>query len=89
MRMTLRIKKIYFDRILNNTKIVEYRSYKPFYKNLENATSIMFYYQTTQRLLVDVISVKIIKKPEFLNQSKINFTDQVYEILIKNPRLII
>lgn len=88
MIVTLRIKKVYFDAIANGEKTVEYRSVKPFYRNLADPslTHVMLHYQKAPRLLCDVVKVRKIKCPKFLRESGIDFTDRVYAIHLANPR---
>jgi hypothetical protein len=86
----LRIKQIYFDAILAGLKRYEYRSVKPCYSGLPNATVLALHYQRPRRMLVDVVQVQVVPThsvPE-LAHSDIAFTDTVYRVELANPRLI-
>ncbi len=66
MRTTLRIKKIYMDRIRVGEKSVEYRKNSPYYRALlkKSPTTLLLHYQKRERLLVQVTSVRLIKRPK-------------------------
>ena len=90
MYKVLRIKKIYFEKILSGEKVFEYRSIKPYYDFLKDKdlTHLIFHYQGRKYLKVTVISVRKIKRPKSLEKSQIYFTPKVYKIGLSNPRLI-
>jgi len=81
---TLRIKKMYFDKILTGEKRKEYRAVKPFYKFLEDPelSEIVFHYQQPRRLRCKVLKVRKIKTPARLKDSPIGFGSRVYEITL-------
>ena len=66
MRTTLRIKKVYMDRIRVGTKTVEFRKNSPYYRALfsKRIELLSLHYQRKERLLVEVKSVRLIDKPE-------------------------
>ncbi len=83
--LTLRIKKIYFDRILSGEKKVEYRDFTPYYKRLirdrqEPLNYLYLHYQDTRGLVVKVTGVKVVKTPQSLKESKIPFGPKVFKI---------
>lgn len=89
---TLRIKKIYFDRILSGEKKAEYRDYKPFYTSLLEPipTWIIFHYQNPRdKLIARVLGVEVIDTPERLKVSAIPFGEKVYEIKLGRIKKII
>ena len=90
MIISLNIKKCYYFQILNGIKTIEYRSIKPFYKNLKKPikkiifiTYLSINWKDQRKIIVNVNEIKIIKKPKFLNKSKIKFTKNVYAIYFK------
>lgn len=90
-RVTLRIKKIYFDRIESGEKIIEYRDFKPYYERIFEkgiVKEVLFHYQGIPKLLVDVENIKVIKTPKRLKESAIPFGPNVYAIKLKNPKRV-
>lgn len=87
---TLRIKRIYFDRILSGDKKIEFRDYKDFYHRLfkKNPTHLILHYQGKRKLLVEVSSVEVIPTPDRLKESKIKFSEKVYAIHLGRSGLI-
>lgn len=97
MNLTLRIKKVYFDRILNGDKFIEYRDKKPFYnrilRNKDQFKTLILHYQKPCRLKCEITAVKIIslkeaKKitpKEFVGD--IHFAPDLYAIHFRNPKL--
>ena len=87
---TLRIKKIYFDAIKNGSKPNEYRSNTPFYKRLFKTTPnfIFLHYQGEVGLVVQVKSLRLIKKPAKFKDSEILTTDKIFKISLGTSRLV-
>ncbi len=82
--ISLRIKKIYFDRILEGTKKVEYRACKDFYTRMLDETEgpikrLVLHYQSARRLIVKVKRIDLIETPGHLDRTLIP-TEQVYAI---------
>lgn len=78
--LTLSIKKIYFDRILNGEKIYEYREKKPYFDRIFGSRKIDFlelHYFKEEKLIIEVLDVEIID-----NNLDSNFlkTDKLYKI---------
>ena len=70
--ITLRIKKVYFDKILSGEKKVEYRDLKDYYVKLfegQEIGALKLHYQGQESLIIDVEKIELIEKPENLNQS--------------------
>lgn len=90
-RLTLRIKKVYFDEILEGKKTSEYRANSDFYRNLIEKhpyTILRLHYQSVRQVECDIDRIRLIKNTlEPKLRAFIN-TKMIYEILIKNPRLI-
>lgn len=82
--VSLRIKKVYFDRIANREKLVEYRDFKPFYARLSSPETryIRFHYQTSAYLLVKIKGIDVVDTPERLRLSSIPFGARVYAIAL-------
>ena len=87
---TLRIKKIYIDRILKGDKKIEYRDFKPFYHSIfkEIPTHLILHYQRPRKALVEVTSIEIIPTPDRLKDSDISFGPKVYAIHLGKSREI-
>lgn len=81
---TLRIKKIYFDRILSNEKKIEYRDFKSFYFKLSSGDVqyIRFHYQANIFIICEILKIEIIDTPEHLKKSNIRFGPAVYAIYL-------
>ena len=81
---TLRIKKIYFDRILINEKKIEYRDFKSFYYKLSSGSIeyIRFHYQSNIFIISEILKIEIIDTPEHLKNSNIRFGPAVYAIYL-------
>jgi len=81
---TLRIKKVFYDKIKTGEKNTEYRSDKLYYQRLfaKKVTSVILHYQARKYLLVEVLEINRIPKPERFKNSEILTTDYVYEIKI-------
>lgn len=90
MRITLRIKKIYFDKIERGEKLVEYRAVKPYYDRLikSEIKEILFHYQIGPKLLVKVDNIRKIKTPKRLLDGPINFGSHVYAIYLSEPKRV-
>jgi len=80
MKITLAIKKIYYDQIKNGVKKTEYRQFSDYYKKLfdKNPKEIMFHYQTKEKMHVKIKKIDIIDnfipvkdRPVFLKTNKI------------------
>lgn len=83
----LRIKKVFFDKIKSGEKISEFRNKTEFYDKLlkNRPKKIVFHFQKKERLLVDVIDISIIPKPQRFINSTILTTDRIYKIDVSNP----
>lgn len=87
----MRIKKKYLVAIALGEKNNEYRSVKKFYNYLTNPDLkyLVFHYQDSVRLKVEVKSVTVIDTPQRLRENKdINFADQVYDIQLGERHFI-
>lgn len=88
----LRIKRIYFDRILSGEKKSEFRDAKPYYTSLlePKPDFILFHYQNPRdKIIARVLSVEKIPTPERLKVSAIPFGPEVYEIKLGKVKKII
>jgi hypothetical protein len=68
---TMRIKKIYFDAILDGSKRIEYRAVKPYYGWLETIPTpflLRLHYQKRTALTVIVEEVNRITRPRFVDE---------------------
>jgi len=92
--VTLRIKRVYFDQILNGSKKVEYRAVKPFYERLfrdvSSIKTLTLHYQQERKLIADIVSIKRMPLPkEFDNDpDRFDFGNECFAIRVKNVRLI-
>lgn len=79
---TMRIKRIFLERILSGEKTVEYRDCKPFYAFLQSPDIkyIRLHYQTNVSWVFEVKGISIIDTPERLKKSLIPFGPKVYAI---------
>lgn len=87
--LNLRIKKKYFDLIASGEKTSEFRSDSDYYKGrLENRDwkQIILHYQRDARLLCEIISIKLVDTPDYLDR-KIITTKKCWEIKLKKPKL--
>lgn len=84
----LRIKRVYFDRILSGKKKSEYRARKAYYSFLEakNLKKLRFHFQTDEYIEVNVKKIRVIKTPKNLNP-EIEWGDEVYKIDFERPVL--
>lgn len=84
--VTMRIKKTYFDSINRGEKTSEYRDFTPFYQSLFKTPPNFLYlhYQGPTGLVCEVKSIKKIKTPAILKQSKIPFGEHVFKIDLGN-----
>lgn len=87
---TLRIKKVYFDQILEGTKTVEWRSFTPFYQRIfsRQPTRLRLHYQQPRVLEADILRIDVVDKPESMRDSPWVTTDRVFKISIANAQLI-
>lgn len=78
---TLRIKRVYFDRILNGEKRREFRKVSPYYESLFKVKPkrLKLHYQQAARLEVEVLRIRKIKTPKHLDPS-LGFGEKVFEI---------
>lgn len=88
--LVLTIKKYYFDKILSGDKVFEYRDYKPFYINRfqKQYSHLVLHYQKGVKLIAQIVDVKLIKKPKHLKHSPYLKNNMVYQIEIKNPKIL-
>jgi len=70
MIKTLRIKRVFFNEIKSGIKKIEYRDFKPFYKRLfkEKINWLKIHYQGKEKLLVEVLKIRIIKPNKSLKE---------------------
>jgi ASC-1-like (ASCH) protein len=83
--MSLRIKKVYFDKIKSGEKTVEYRKNSKFYRRLfaKKITSLTFHYQKPPQLTVKILDIRLIKKPaKFANDETLP-TKKIYAIYLE------
>ena len=91
---SLRIKKIYFDEIKAGSKKIEYREKKPYYDSRlrKKLTHIIFHYQKSAKILVEVKSIRVINAPKKLipEMKKLNFknTKKIYAITLGRSRTL-
>lgn len=80
-RCTLRIKRVYFDRILNGEKKREFRKVSPYYEALfsKKPKTLKLHYQQAAKLEVEVLKIRKIKTPKHLDPA-LGFGDRVFEI---------
>jgi len=86
--LTLRIKKVFLQKIRQGEKTIEYRNNSPFYravfKNRKQWTHLRLHYQNTSDvLIVPIKSIRLIKKPQHLSNSPFVTTDKVWAISIE------
>lgn len=88
--LTLRIKKKYFDQILDGSKKYEYRADKPFYSKLEttNYTHVLLHYQGTRQVMCSIVKIEKIKNPLTGAELELVPSKWVYRIELKNPKLL-
>lgn len=91
--VTLRIKRVYFDKILAGTKLVEYRDVKPYYERLfqdsASITTLRLHYQRGPMLEARVDSVRRIPRPAHLDSTGITFANaETFAIVLRNARQI-
>lgn len=91
LNINLRIKKIYFDQILSGEKTSEYRRDDPYFQKMlfkKHYKTITFHYQIEKRLQCDILQIKKIKNPLLKQKLPFLMTKMVFEIRLKNPRLL-
>jgi ASC-1-like (ASCH) protein len=89
--VTMTIKKIYFDQILEGKKTVEYRDFKDYYiRKFEGLgpTHIRLHYLGDKMLEAKVANIRVIKPPAFLRESGVDFGNRVFAIELKTPKLL-
>lgn len=88
MRLILRIKKIYLEKIASGEKTSEYRSNTSFYQKRLFAKSfdqVEFHYQSNDRVICKIESISLIKRPDFIDPVIVP-TVKCFEIKLKNAR---
>lgn len=87
---TLRIKKVFFDQILDGSKTKEYRDAKDFYDRLFAIVpdELLLHYQKGRKLRVQVRGLRRIKTPKRLKNSICGFGSHVYCISLGKARLV-
>lgn len=87
---TLRIKKKYFDQIESGEKTAEFRSNTPFYQSLfkEKPSFLYLHYQGPVGLVVEVKSIRLIKKPVRFKDSEILTTEKIFKITLGKSRTV-
>lgn len=77
---TLRIRRVFLERILAGEKRVEYRDARPYYQRLlerRPITALRLHYQSPRRVLAEVKRIERIPKPAHLGDA---FGEYVYAI---------
>ncbi len=91
--VTLRIKKIYFDKILEGAKRIEYRHYREYYLSIfsskKKISKLRLHYQSGKMLEIGVQSIKVRPTPEHLFNSPLKFGRIIFEIKLKGKAKII
>lgn len=100
-RITLRIKKKYFDQILKGTKQIEFRDSTDFYKRLlrdrSEISELKLHYQKPRQLVCDVTRIELVSLKRARELSPKDFegdvsdevkTSRLFAIHLKRPRLI-
>ena len=90
--VTLRIKRVYFDKILSGEKRVEYRHFKDYYVKMFEGyepTVLRLHYQQGPMLQVGIKSIKVIPTPERLLNSPLSFGRVVFAISLKGKAKLI
>lgn len=80
---TLRIKRIYFDKIKSGEKRVEYRDGRDFYIKMFEGTPIKYlklHYQGRETLTVEVKSIRLIRRPTRFKESLFFTTPKIFAI---------
>jgi ASC-1-like (ASCH) protein len=82
MHTSLRIKKIYMDRIRAGTKTVEYRKNSEFYRRMfrRKIKTLTLHYQRRERLTVEVKCVRLIARPKRFVGDDMLPTEKIYAI---------
>lgn len=84
--ITLRIKKVYFDAIADRSKRYEYRSDSEFYRKMfidrKAIKSVMFHYQSKERLTCQIKSIRLVKNVDETFFS----TDKVFRLELTKPK---
>ena len=81
--LTLRIKRVYFNSIVENVKKYEIRRHSNFYQSFFNKKPdyIIFHYQSQEKIIVKVNNVRLVKTSKKLREMKdMNFGDKVYRV---------
>ena len=87
MILKLSINKFFYDKILNNEKLVEFRGYKPYYISrlkTKKTKIYLYYYSGTNAITADITNITIIKTP--LNVRPFVQTKKCFKISFKNPK---
>lgn len=83
---TLRIKKVYFDRIKSGEKTIEYRDGRSYYAGLlagrPKLKRLRLHYQGTEILEVEVKSVRLINKPKRFENSPFFKEKKIFAIYL-------
>lgn len=77
---TLRIKRVFFDRILSGEKTQEFRSGTDYYHRFFEAEpdALKLHYQHGRELTVAILGIDLIVKPDHLRDSPYLRTSNVY-----------
>lgn len=91
--ITLRIKKKYFDLILDGQKTIEYRAQKFYYTRMfqrgDDIKTLTLHYQSPRKLRADVVSIRLIETPLWiLEDGSFDIGPFCYAIALINPKLI-
>lgn len=89
--VTLRIKRVYLEQILDGSKKSELRSCTEFYERLlregESIDTLTLHYQTERKVICDVVSVKRVPHPRGQpTEGDILTTPEIFKINLRNPR---
>lgn len=85
MNLTLRIKKYYFNEILQQRKTIEFRSDTEFYRRkfINNKyKTLTLHYQKSSRLVVEIKDIKLKIKPKYLANSPYVTTNKCWFIYL-------
>jgi hypothetical protein len=87
---SLSIKKVYFDAILQGTKRHEYRAATPFYDALfkSKPRELLLHYYRPHVMRVQVVKIRKIRTSKRLHSLGLGFPPHVYEIEVRNPKII-
>lgn len=83
--------KFFFDKVLDGSKVREYRKDAAFYDRLFSGDcpdELFLHYRQNVFLRCEIISIQKVDRPDELRGSRFITTDRCYAISIKNPQLV-